>query len=231
MITSWQATLPDGKSSEELLLSFDQGRASRVLILSAWFDEANKMRRFTVETMRALDQAGIDSFLPDLPGCNESLVPLQGQTIASWREQARQAAAQCSATHVLAIRAGAMIAPDMLPGCQYAAQTGAKLLRGMIRARIITQREAGYEETSDALLERGRSEGLVLAGYPLSAEMIAQLEHAEPTGSLHHKAILPKDLGGAGLWLRAEPDEDAEQVRALATMIATGMNGNDESTS
>ena len=69
MISTWQATLPDGTTSEELLLAFDQGRERRVLILPAWFDEANKMRRFTVQAMRALDEAGVDAFLPDLPGC------------------------------------------------------------------------------------------------------------------------------------------------------------------
>jgi len=35
------------------------------------------MRRFTVEVMRRLDNAGIDSFLPDLPGGNESSQALQ----------------------------------------------------------------------------------------------------------------------------------------------------------
>ena len=44
------------------------------------FDEANKLRHFTIELMRRLDTAGIDTFLPDLPGCNESLAPLEAQT-------------------------------------------------------------------------------------------------------------------------------------------------------
>ncbi|MEL7218652.1 MAG: hypothetical protein AAGK01_09510, partial [Pseudomonadota bacterium] len=85
MISTWNAPLSDGKDSEELLLAFDENRPVRVLILPAWFDEANKLRRFTVEVMRRLDGSGIDSFLPDLPGCNESLAQLSEQTIASWR--------------------------------------------------------------------------------------------------------------------------------------------------
>ena len=80
MIASWNAPLADGSDSEELLFSIDHGRALRVLILPALFDEANKLRRFTVQVMRKLDAAGVDSFLPDLPGCNESLQPVENQT-------------------------------------------------------------------------------------------------------------------------------------------------------
>ena len=64
MIESWQAPLQNGTTSEELLVKIDHGRNIRVLILPALFDEANKLRRFTVELMRALDRLEIDSFLP-----------------------------------------------------------------------------------------------------------------------------------------------------------------------
>ena len=76
MIAAWPT--PAG---EEYAAAFDKGRAHRLLVLPAWFDEGNKLRHFTVETMRRLDGAGIDSFLPDLPGCNESLAPLETQAL------------------------------------------------------------------------------------------------------------------------------------------------------
>ena len=81
MIATWRAPSLGGKSAEELLVSFDRGRARRVLVLPALFDEANKLRHFTVQIMRALDELGLDCFLPDLPGCSESLVPLEDQTL------------------------------------------------------------------------------------------------------------------------------------------------------
>lgn len=220
MIATWQAPLPDGKKSEELLLALDRERTKRVLILPAWFDEANKLRRFAVQTMRALDEAGIDSFLPDLPGCNESLTPLQSQTITGWRDAARQAAEDLKVTHVLSIRAGALIAPSGLPGWRYAPQSGPKQLRGLLRARTIASREAGRDETSEALLETGRREGLVLAGWCIGSEMLRELEAAAPTGGEDQVEVAQKQLGGPGLWLRAEPDEDQAQVEALATIIA-----------
>ena len=205
---------------EELLLAFDRGRAVRVLVCPAWFDEANKLRRFTVEVMRRLDAAGIDTLLPDLPGCNESLAPLEKQTLAGWRSNSVAAAEVLGATHVLAIRSGALVAPTGLPGWHYAAQSGTKLLRGMIRARTIAARESGIAETSEGLMALGRESGLVLGGWPIGAEMFRELETAEPSLAPGQSDIAQSTVGGPGLWLRAEPDEDAGQADRLAKLIA-----------
>ncbi|MFO6447458.1 hypothetical protein ACLBKU_09975 [Erythrobacter sp. NE805] len=213
--------IPDG--GEELCVGFDHGRAVRLLVLPAWFDEANKLRRFTVEVMRRLDAAGIDSLLPDLPGCNESLVPLRDQTLAGWRAAAEAAAQALGATHVLAIRAGALLAPEGLPGWHYAAQGGPALLRAMLRARTIAAREAGKAETSEALATLGRNEGLVLAGWHLGAAMVAALETAEPVLAPGQSAIPQSALRAPGLWLRAEPGEDPAQADRLAALIAENL--------
>lgn len=214
MIAAWP-----GVAGEELALAFDQGRARRVLVLPAWFDEGNKLRHFTVEVMCRLDGAGIDSFLPDLPGCNESLAPLDGQTVETWRSEAAESASYFAATHVLAIRAAAAIAPD-LPGWRYAPVAGSSQLRSLLRARVLASREAGLEEDREALLMRGRQEGLDLAGYGLGAGMIAGLEAAELPPAGRQRDIAQGDLGGAGLWLRAEPDHDPKQADALAAIVA-----------
>ncbi|MFN3863123.1 MAG: hypothetical protein ACK4RT_02460 [Erythrobacter sp.] len=220
MTSTWTVTGADGAKGEELLVAFDQARAIRLLVCPAWFDEANKLRRFTVEVMRRLDKAGIDCFLPDLPGCNESLAPLDTQTLAGWQAGMASAAQVFRATHVLAIRAGALLAPADLPGWHYAPLPGIRLLRGMIRARIIAAREAGREEKAEALLALGRSEGLVLGGWPLGAAMIRALCDAEPQLTDRQSEIAPSALGGPGLWLRAEPGEDPRQSDALAAIIA-----------
>lgn len=221
MIFTWNSPGADGGSvTEEQVVGFDRQRSVRVLVLPAWFDEANKLRRFTLEVMRRLDRAGIDAMLPDLPGCNESLAPLAEQTLEGWRDAARAAAQALGATHVLAIRAGALLVPKGLPGWHYAAQSGPKMLRGMIRARVIAAREAGVSETSEALLAIGRSEGLILGGWTMSAPMLRALESAEPALGVGQSAITQSMLGGPGLWLRAEPDDDAVQSDALAAIIA-----------
>lgn len=221
MIFTWNIPASDNApAAEELLVAFDRGRAVRVLVLPAWFDEANKLRRFTVEVMRRLDAARIDSVLPDLPGCNESLAPLTDQTLEGWRAAADAAAEVLGATHVLTIRAGALLAPATLPGWHYGAQSGPKLLRAMLRARTIAAREAGMAETSEGLMARGQTEGLTLGGWPIGAAMIRALEAAEPVLAPGQQAIAQTDLGGPGLWLRAEPDEDAGQADRLAAIIA-----------
>jgi hypothetical protein len=216
VIAAWSA--PNG--GEEYAVAFDRGRARRVLVLPALFDEANKLRRLTVETMRRLDAAGIDAFLPDLPGCNESLAALEAQTLQGWREAAEAAAGTFGATHVLTIRGGALCAPPELPAWRYAPATGASILRAMLRARVIADKEAGIAATREGLLEQSRENGLELAGYRLGAEMIHQLETAEPSGGAALANIAQTDLGGAGLWLRAEPDHDPAQAEALAAIVA-----------
>lgn len=225
MIATWPAPLQntpdDGKTCEELLVSFDRGRDRRVLIVPALFDEANKLRRFTIQTMRAADALGVDTFLPDLPGCNESLQPLANQTLEGWRSVMSAAVSAFHITHVLAIRAGALIAPDAPAVWHYAPLSGPKLLRSMIRARTIAAREAGRAETSQELMEQGRKSGLTLGGWPIAARMLCELEAAEPSPTAQF--IAQKDLGGAGLWLRAEPGEDEAVSNALAAIIASDL--------
>lgn len=216
----WPCPLPGG-IAEEYALTVDAGRAQRLLIVPALFDEANRLRRLTVEVMRRLDQAGIDSFLPDLPGCNESGQPLDQQTPESWRAAMMDAATHFAATHVLAVRGGALVAPGGLPAWHYAPVKGAGILRQQFRARIVTAREAGVGETREALLETALAKGIELSGYRLGAEFIKQFQSLEPDGD--GRPIDQDMLGGGGLWLRAEPDEDREQADALAAILAIGI--------
>ncbi|MFC3096360.1 hypothetical protein [Alteraurantiacibacter palmitatis] len=215
-------TAPGGQ--EELALTFgDPSASTRLLVLPAWFDEANKLRHFSVELMRALERAGVASVLPDLPGCNESLAPLAAHDLASWRSAALAASQAYGCTHVLAIRAGVNLAPD-LPGWAYAPLAGKAALRALLRARVVAAKEAGRSESSEALLQTGKNEGLALGGYHLGAEMVAALARAElPAHGLH--TLTPADFDAAGLWLRAEPDHDGAQAEALAARIVQDVQG------
>ena len=206
-----------------MALTFEQFRRWRLLIVPALFDEANRMRRFTVEVMRRLDNAGVDSFLPDLPGCNESLAPLEHQTPASWQAAVAAAAAHFRASHVLGIRGGALFMPAGLPGWRYAPFKGASVLRQMLRARILASREAGRDESQDALLAEGLERGLELAGYRLGPEFLRQFQSQVPPVAPGVAEIEQDMLGTSGLWLRAEPGEDREAADALAAIVAIGI--------
>ncbi|TYC90684.1 hypothetical protein [Novosphingobium sp. BW1] len=200
-------------------LAFDGAGPCRLLIVPALFDEGNRLRRLTVEVLRRIaGRHTIASVLPDLPGCNESLAQLETQDLASWRGAMEACAAHFGVTHVLGFRGGGLVTPSHLPALHYAPVSGAAVLRQMLRARLLSAREAGRTETRAALEELARAEGLDLNGYRIGAPLFTDLERAEPRGDAQD---LPQSqVGGAGLWLRAEPGESPEQADTLARAVA-----------
>ena len=222
--TSWPCPAPDGTETAEYALAFDRNRKPRVLVIPALFDEANKLRRFTVEVMRRLDGAGIDCFLPDLPGSNESLADLAAQTPASWTAGLLAAVNHFRANRLLAIRGGGLVAPKIIPGWHYAPVKGASVLRQMLRARIIAARELGREETQEGLLAQGLAGGLDLCGYAIGPVMLRALQESTPPGRSGVTEIGHELVGGSPLWLRAEPGEDREQADALAAIVSVGLS-------
>ena len=215
--------MPGGAISQEYALTFDRGQRRRLLIVPALFDEANRLRRLTVEVMRRLDGAKIDCFLPDLPGCNESQQPLSVQSPEDWRDAIGSAARHFGATHALGIRGGAMLTPEALPCWHYAPTKGSSILRQMIRARIVASREAGINETQQGLLEKALADGIELSGHRLSAEFVEQFQALAPHKGSACQEIDQDMVGGSGLWLRAEPDENREQADTLAAILAIGL--------
>lgn len=218
MLATWPCPGPAGLL-EEAAVAFDRARAARLLIVPPLFEEMNRTRRFLTQTQRALDVAGIDSFLPDLPGCNESPQDFSAQSLGSWRDAMLAAARHFAATHLLALRGGALVFPTMLPGWVLEPVKGASILRQLLRARVLSAREAGLAEDSAELLEKGRNHGLELAGYKLGAALVAGLDAAVPEDE-GQRVIRQSELGAGALWLRSEPGEDPEQSAALARIIA-----------
>ncbi len=221
--SEWPCPLPGGGTRGESALVCDHSRRKRLLIIPALFEEGNRMRRITAEVMRRLGGAGIDSFLPELPGLGESTVALRAQTPGDWQLAMQGAAGHFGATHALAIRGGALVAPRGLPGWRYGMVSGASLLKMLMRARIVAMREGGIEETQPALLATGREKGLALAGYQLSADFIDEFVTLVPDPASPLADIAQDMVGGGALWLRAEPGEDEGQADALAAIIAMGL--------
>ena len=203
-----------------MALAFAKERPACVLVCPPLFDEHNKFRRQMVEVMRRLDLAGIDSVLPDLPGCNESVRPLKEQSLSGWRAATQAAAVHFGATHILSLRAGALLAPASLPGWGYVPATGSQMLRSMLRARLLASREAGVMEDKDTLAETARAKGLELGGWHIGPQLFRDLESAAFPDAPGQRVIDQGAVGGGGLWLRAEPDEDPEQADALAAIVA-----------
>ena len=220
----WPCPVAVGDVRNEAALVFDAGREARLLIIPPLFEVANKLRHLAVAVLERLDAAGIDGFLPDLPGCNESLAPLAQQTLGGWRAGAAAAAQHFGATAVLTMRGGALLRPAGLPGWDYAPQDGAKILRGLVRARIIASREAGNEESRDEIEAQGRTEGVTLSGWQIGPDMFTALETAVPSAREVGVTLIDQEtIDGRPLWLRAEPDHAPAQADALAAVIAIAM--------
>ena len=192
----------------------------RVLIAPALFEEANKTRRLLAQTMRLLAERGVASVLPDLPGCGESLAPLERQDLASWRRAMAAAAKQFATSHVLSVRGGAAVAPRTGPGWRFEPVGARSQLRTLLRTRMLAARESGVEESGSRLLDEGRYHGLELAGYRLGPKMVTALETADLPRTSKRATLTLAELGGVPLWRNAEPGEDPALAAALAARIA-----------
>lgn len=218
---TWNCPARGVAPSPELALVCDRGRALRLLIVPALFDEGNRMRRFAADLMRALDRRGIDSFLPDLPGSNESLRESASVTLPDWHAAMAEAARHFSASATLGIRGGCLLTPPGLPAWHYAPAKGSAILRQMLRARLLAAREAGREENREDLEATAHDSGIILGGHALGPSFYSEFEEARPT--VPAQPIAQAQLGGAGLWLRAEPGDDCEQAETLADLLAQGL--------
>jgi hypothetical protein len=211
----------DFGGQKEYCLSFGDVEASRcILIIPPLFDEMNRVRRMLVQAMRALAERGVRTLLPDLPGCNESAADLPVQTIETWQEAVAASALQLGATHIAALRGGALIDhKPSLPVWRLAPVKGSSLLKTMLRTRIAAEREAGRTVTIEQLMAAAQSSPLELSGYVLGMAMLESLDSSLPAvvPDLHEAALT--DVNGSALWLRAEPQDDPAMSTALAANL------------
>ncbi len=206
---------------QEYCLGFGDAKAPRrILIVPPLFDEMNRVRRMLVEAMRTLASHGVSSYLPDLPGCNESLADISTQKLADWQRAVIEAAKQLGATHIASLRGGTLIDHEpVLPHWRLAPVKGSSLLKTMLRTRIAADKEAGLSTTIDALMTQAVSGPLALSGFHLGSAMLASLEGAEPVAVAGCHEVVLDDIDGSALWLRAEPQDDPAMSVALAAEL------------
>jgi hypothetical protein len=212
----------DFAEHSEYCLSYGDTSATRkILIVPPLFDEMNRTRCMLVSVMRELAGRGVGSYLPDLPGCNESLADIANQTLGSWQSAVAAAARAFGATHIASIRGGALIdSGSALPHWRLVPAKGSSILKTMLRTRIAADKEAGRSSDMDILLAQAQSAPIELSGYSLSAAMLFSLEHGEIAAiqDVHEVTLGDGDgtIKGVPLWLRAEPQSDAAMSLAVA---------------
>ena len=208
--------LPTARRTQtEQVVGFDRGRTVRLLVLPALFAEGDLLRRFTVQTLRLLDERGIDCALPDPPGMNESLEPLEEQCLTSWKDMASGYLQAFEATHCLTIRGGCLIAPAGHRTLCYGPQAGMAQLRPLLRSETVRRKEDGVGATMEGLLEEGRSDGITLAGFDLQGSMVEQLIDALPPAN----ATALEVPAAPHLWRAAEPTHDPALAAVLADVV------------
>jgi pimeloyl-ACP methyl ester carboxylesterase len=200
-----------------------------ILIVPPLFEEANRTRRTLVMAMRALAADGFAAVLPDLPGQNESLVPLVEVDLDRWQDALADVAAAIDGPVMIAsVRGGALIDNRAKAAAWWRLTPvgGASLLRTLMRARVSADREAGVASSLEALQDEAKTAPLLLAGNRLSPAMIAQLgtSEAQAVGPLRNVALGTDGFAGTPLWLRAEPGEDAAMAAAIAADISAWSN-------
>ncbi len=213
------------RDAREAMLSFGPEGAPRVLILPPLFEEANRTRHFLVEIMRGLASAGIASILPDLPGTNDSPVATMDARWAGWQEAV---AALPAPIATVAVRGGALLDGFAATSHHWrlVPETGARLLRDMVRATAMT---AGVKASE--LEATARAQPTALAGNLIHPELFVALENAVPHDQGTIRTVRLEDdaaaadalLAGTPLWRRAEPDHDPALANAVVTDIAEWM--------
>lgn len=198
-----------------------------ILFLPPLFDEANRLRRTLVLTMRALAALGHDCLLPDLPGQNDSLLPNDLATLSLWRDALAAFCASIGGPFVTASWRGGALIDDAANGAighwRMAPIAGASIVRTMIRTRLAGDKEAGRQSTAESIRASATDGPIELAGYQLCSSMIEQLEIATPATPATMRTVAlgsgEDKLPGSALWLRAEPGEDAAMAIAMAADI------------
>lgn len=204
------------RGGEELLLRHGEGSPVTLLVLPALFEEANRMRRFTVSIMRGLAGRGIGTVLPDLPGCGESLRALADVSFDDWQDassalanQMRTAEGRCLS---IAVRGGALLDGFTDHGWRFAPESGDRVLRDMVRATALT---SGIKASD--LDARAHDEPVSLAGNTLSPALYIALKAA--TLLPDDRRVFPLAENGTRLWRAAEPGDDPALVAAAVDAI------------
>lgn len=213
------------RGGSEMLLRHGEGAKLTLLVLPALFEEANRMRRFTVSVMRALAARGISSVLPDLPGTGESLTDLSDVTLADWLDAASAVAdlvrgdgGRCLS---IAIRGGAILDSVADHGWRLAPESGERMLRDLVRATAMSG------ERSPTEVDRlARVEPTALAGQTLSPALFKALLLAPMLTANRRTVRLADDAGprdislaGSRLWRAAEPGDDPAMVEVAVRDI------------
>ncbi|MGN6270102.1 MAG: hypothetical protein ACTHM0_09445 [Sphingomonas sp.] len=217
----------DWAGGREAMLRFGPDDGPVVALALPLFEEANRTRAFAVTLLRALAGHGVGSLLPDLPGTGESLTTLENKNASDWTEAF--SSVDRRPHHVAALRGGCLIAGNVpaLSRWYFSPVTGEALVRDLVRARQVADREEG--RSFDPATIDGDGQPIEFAGNRIPRPLLDALGEAEADAMPPCRIVRlegdarPADrhVSGAPLWRRAEPDNDPTLAALLADDLAT----------
>ncbi|MGE0581075.1 MAG: hydrolase 2, exosortase A system-associated [Steroidobacteraceae bacterium] len=174
------------------------------LVVPPFAEEMNKSRRIVTDLARRMCSEGRGLLCVDLAGTGDSEGEFGAARVARWLEDIAAAMAWSASqgwrvTALVGIRLGALLGAAAVRRNGLAlssmvfwqpATSGSRLIEQFLRIRVMASRmEQGRGETAVELRARMTAgETIEVAGYPLSAELCADIEalnlHDELTGSL-----------------------------------------------
>lgn len=196
------------RGGEEMLLRLGAGSPVTCLVLPALFEEANRMRRFTVSVMHCLADRRIGTILPDLPGTGESLEETRAISLADWRAFVLEMRRIASLS--IAFRGGSILDSAFPSRWRLAPETGERLLRDMVRATALSTGLSATEIDAQARVVPMR-----LAGNLIDPDLYRAFHAAAPEGN-----AFVSQAEGPRLWRSAEPGDDPHYAEAVADEIA-----------
>ncbi len=207
---------------EHVVANLPAKPTSNIIMIPPLFGEMNKIRSILIDVARQLSDRNISCLIPDLPGTNESKAAFNTQNLSLWRDAIAQCAQQHQATHIASFRSGCLI--DNI-GSQYHhwrlnPTKGASIIKTMLRSKLLSLKESGQHVTSDMLSEQASQSGIELAGYYINADMFIQMQQAVPA---EIDQLIENKLGdtikGVAIWLKSEPDYDAELAESITKSL------------
>ncbi|MFS0736360.1 hypothetical protein ABC347_04850 [Sphingomonas sp. 1P06PA] len=206
----------------------------QILIVQPLFAERNRTRILIGDVMRRLAAHGIGCWLPELPGEGESATLLEQTSWAAWRAAVAAAADHVAARSgsvpfVASLRGGALLddAAAARGWWRLAPTGGAALLRDVMRAQLMADREAGRGGSLASLDAAALAGPVSLAGMTLTPPLYAGLRDAVPAEVQPLRIVrfegdggnASDRLAGEALWRRAEPGRSADTADLIAADI------------
>ena len=192
----------------DMTLRHGAGSPLTLLVLPALFEEANRMRRFTVSVMRMLADRGIGTVLPDLPGMGENFTDLTHIAVGTWLERLSSIIDKHSLS--ISIRGGCLLDGLIAHRWRLAPEAGERLLRDMVRATAF-----GEGVTASEIEARAKAQQTRLAGNLIGPALYNSLMAAVPEGDAFVSRV-----EGPKLWRFAEAGDDPAYATAVADEIA-----------